>query len=214
MNPYTGPDPVLVGLLARYCAGEVSLETAATEWARIYMESTRRLQFELRRSLTSRNGDAASSEGEGGVTRNITEPDLPKVRALFERVEAKLDLMRSELIEESAREYLSSAGNSPFDKAVRLLANDVTETLGDRHLPVVWSFAAHVRQLELEDPSTRCIEDVQQHFQDTFVDTTWPACPRHPNHPLDYAEGFWRCPRDGAVVACLGELSRHPGNRI
>src|SRR5437667_6645626 len=78
------------------------------------MESTRRLQFELRRSLTSRNGDAASSEGEGGVTRNITEPDLPKVRALFERVEAKLDLMRSELIEESAREYLSSAGNSPF----------------------------------------------------------------------------------------------------
>src|SRR5438105_14322043 len=97
MNPYTGPDPVLVGLLARYCAGEVSLETAATEWARIYMESTRRLQFELRRSLTSRNGDAASSEGEGGVTRNITEPDLPEVSALLVSVECKLDTIKAEL---------------------------------------------------------------------------------------------------------------------
>src|SRR5438034_8980314 len=93
MNPYTGPDPVLVGLLARYCAGEVSLETAATEWARIYMESTRRLQFELRRSLTSRNGDAATSEGEGGFTRNITEPDLHKELSLFDNDMAKLALM-------------------------------------------------------------------------------------------------------------------------
>src|SRR2546426_2354779 len=112
MNPYTGPDPVLVGLLARYCAGEVSLETAATEWAQIYMESSRRLQFGLRRSLMSRNGDPASGDSEGGVTGNISEADLPKVLALFERVEAKLDLMRLALIEESAREYLSSAGNS------------------------------------------------------------------------------------------------------
>jgi len=96
-----------------------------------------------------------------------------------------------------------------FDQAVRCLAHDVTATLGARHVPVVWSFAAHAWTLDIEDPSTmrdRCVEDVQQYFQDTFVDTTWPACPQHPNHPLDYADGSWRCPRDQTVVARLGEL--------
>jgi hypothetical protein len=28
------------------------------------------------------------------------------------------------------------------------------------------------------------VDDVQQYIHDTFIDTTWPACPRHPNHPL------------------------------
>ena len=52
----------------------------------------------------------------------------------------------------------------------------------------------------------KVVEDVQQRLQDEFIDTTWPACPRHPNHPLDYAAGAWRCPRDGEVVASLGSL--------
>ena len=27
-------------------------------------------------------------------------------------------------------------------------------------------------------------EGIQQYLHDTFVDTTWPACPEHHNHPL------------------------------
>jgi hypothetical protein len=50
------------------------------------------------------------------------------------------------------------------------------------------------------------VDDVQQRLHDEFIDTTWPQCPRHANHPLDYAEGAWRCPSDGVVVALLGLL--------
>ena len=62
----------------------------------------------------------------------------------------------------------------------------------------------------VDDPADlvrRIVEDVQQRLQDEFVDTTWPACPRHPNHPLEYGNGEWHCPR-GAIVVRLGELSR------
>ena len=62
----------------------------------------------------------------------------------------------------------------------------------------------------VEDPVElvqKVVEDVQQRLQDEFVDTTWPACPRHPNHPLDCLGGVWSCPR-GGVVARLGELSK------
>jgi hypothetical protein len=50
------------------------------------------------------------------------------------------------------------------------------------------------------------VEDVQQRLQDEFVDTTWPACPRHPNHPLNFVDGVWHCPQDGAEAPSLGEL--------
>ena len=53
----------------------------------------------------------------------------------------------------------------------------------------------------------KVVDDVQQRLQDEFVDTTWPACPRHLNHPLEHGEGLWHCPRGGFVVR-LGELSR------
>ena len=53
---------------------------------------------------------------------------------------------------------------------------------------------------------SKVVEDVQQRLQDEHIDTTWPACPRHPNHPLDYVDGSWRCPRDGAAIAGLGQL--------
>src|SRR6266487_453697 len=61
-----------------------------------------------------------------------------------------------------------------------------------------------------EDIAAYCIEEVQEYFQDTFVDTTWPACPRHPNHPLHFEGGYWHCPSDGAVIAPLGKLPRRP----
>lgn len=66
------------------------------------------------------------------------------------------------------------------------------------------------------------VEDLQQFVHDNFVDTSWPPCPRHPNHPMWLAEGegggsVWRCLSDHAEVAPLGMLpesaqrpSRHP----
>jgi len=43
------------------------------------------------------------------------------------------------------------------------------------------------------------------------VDTSWPPCPRHPNHPLWLARGegvggVWCCLRDEAEIAPLGML--------
>ena len=121
--------------------------------------------------------------------------------------QTKLDAFVLEEIHESAREYLDKAGDSVFDKTVRLLANDVANTLGQQHAAIVWSYAGQFRDSSPPDAIRQCVEKVQQYFQDTFVDTTWPACPVHPNHPLDVVEGAWRCPR-GAFATPLGELHR------
>ena len=137
------------------------------------------------------------------VPYELPDSDVPKMQALYE------EMARSG-IERDAAAYLAVAGDLPFDRNVRLLAADVRATLGERHLPIVWSSAWHVVELAQEimifDPTQKCVDDVQQTFMDTFVDTTWPACPRHPNHPLEYDEGTWHCPRDRAAIAALGEL--------
>lgn len=195
MNAVPGQNPIVV----RYLRGEVSLESAANALARAIRELSE-----------------AFERGERGIPMQLVEPsvesyefteaDHPKLRALWDLVEAKTDTT-----DERAREYLASAGDSAFDQIVRAIAADVRTTLGETYLRIVWSFAADARKLDNHDPSWRFIENVQQYFQDTFVDTTWPACPRHPNHPLDHADGFWNCPRDHTAVARLGELSGRVG---
>ena len=89
---------------------------------------------------------------------------------------------------------------------VDLLGKDVVSTLGHEHLHVVQSTARWHRQF-IDDPAwyiERVVEEVQQHFHDCFIDTTWPACPHHANHPMWFQEGWWRA--DGEHVARLGEL--------
>jgi hypothetical protein len=92
--------------------------------------------------------------------------------------------------------------------ALDALRRDLAATgLSDR-LP--WVDLEAARAAELVDDGAelvrKVVEDVQQRLQDEFVDTTWPACPRHPNHPLNYVDGAWHCPR-GGEVARVGELS-------
>jgi hypothetical protein len=198
MNPVGGPNPILV----RYFAGQESLDAAATEYVRICREWLEASEAQRRQMVTNLQRQPSSSDVP--PIPRLNNADLPKIRALMERVEAKLDLINTQ-----AREYLSSAGDSAFDQTVRLLANDVRATLGDQYIAVVWSFAAQIRKFFAgQDPASKCVDDVQQYFQDTFVDTSWPACPRHPNHPLEFEDGSWHCPRDRSVVARLGELSR------
>src|SRR5207247_899083 len=126
MNPVGGANP----LLARYFAGQESLEAAATEYVRICKEWIQASEAERRSMLA--NLQRQQSLSKVPPVPELTDADLPKVRALMERVEAKLDLINTQ-----AREYLSSAGNSALDNAVRLLANDVRATLGEQYVAVV-----------------------------------------------------------------------------
>ena len=116
----------------------------------------------------------------------------------------------------------------------RLLSYDATRTLGDHVLAHIASIATNVLSIVLEpsphpdDPNgigisedqysesveaqhffdQKVVDDFQQLVHDENLDTTWPACPRHPNHPLNYerAVDSWCCPLNGAAMARLGEL--------
>ena len=88
-----------------------------------------------------------------------------------------------------------------------ILRRDLAATgLTDR---VAWVdlAAANAAQFKLDpvDLVQKIVDDVQQRLQDEFVDTTWPTCARHPNHPMEFSAGAWHCPR-GGVVARLGEV--------
>src|SRR5688500_7530168 len=87
------------------------------------------------------------------------------------------------------------------------LKADVAATLGARHVEAVERNAATFLEFVGSDATAVIlVEDVQQEFHDTFVDTTWPHCPVHPNHPLWFDAGAWRCSENGAAIAALGEL--------
>ena len=89
------------------------------------------------------------------------------------------------------------------------LKRDLTATVGARNAAVV---DRHLRRLlpfhggDAGTMAAKLTGDVQQELHDTFVDTTWPHCPAHPNHPLWFDEGAWRCTGGGGFVAPLGEL--------
>jgi hypothetical protein len=91
---------------------------------------------------------------------------------------------------------------------VSLLSRDLAATIGDGCEDVVVEAAARIRLFE-DDPDNylhRVVDDVQQSIHDSRIDTTWPACPWHPNHPLWLGERGWQCERLGEVAAELGAL--------
>ena len=97
------------------------------------------------------------------------------------------------------------------EKPVRAdaLKRDVVSTLGPGYGKVVDRHAQRMLPLAGagDDVLTaKLASDVQQELHETFVDTTWPHCPTHPNHPLWFEDEAWRCTSGGAFVARLGEL--------
>ena len=91
-------------------------------------------------------------------------------------------------------------------RAVPLLEADVVRTVGVGYRFLVADAAANLAAYGAGD-AEKLVEEVQQEFHDTFVDTTWPACPRHGRHPLWYhADGWWWCEQDGVAVYRLGAL--------
>jgi hypothetical protein len=76
----------------------------------------------------------------------------------------------------------------------------------------MWEGLDSARRREiLDDVIVEAVEDLQQRLHDTFVDTSWPPCLRHPHHPMWLAEGqgggvVWSCPSDHAEIAPLGRM--------
>ena len=79
-------------------------------------------------------------------------------------------------------------------------SRDDVVALADR----VWPYYAHDPAYFVE----YVVEQIQQDMHDLFIDTQWPACPRHPHHPMWYHDDYWWCSTDGAAIVQLGELSR------
>jgi hypothetical protein len=112
-------------------------------------------------------------------------------------------------VEREKREASSGVSDGDEDRVIALIRADVEATIGVGHDEPIVEAAAR-RRLHVADPVgyvDDVVDDVQQFFHDTFVDTTWPACPHHPNHPLWISDGWWRCERIEEPIARLGALS-------
>ena len=113
----------------------------------------------------------------------------------------------------SEREEGSPVSQAHADRVARLLEHDLIETIGRGHEAAVQVAVTRIRLFANDPPDfeQRVVDDVQQFLHDTFVDTSWPACPEHPNHPLWYSDGWWSCERSGRRAAPLGRLRRAAG---
>ena len=117
--------------------------------------------------------------------------------------------------EELRRRKENEGAVSPaeVERVVRLIGNDLLQTIGAGRESIAEEAAARI-QLFCDDLGSfeqRVVDDVQQSVHDDFVDTSWPACEEHPNHPLWYSDGWWRCELLGRRVAPLGRLRRGAG---
>jgi len=83
---------------------------------------------------------------------------------------------------------------------------DLIRTLGEQYRQLVTDAVKNVATLEMSESASKVVDDVQQRVHDERIDTTWPACPLHPNHPLSYEAGGWWCERDGVQIAAVGAL--------
>jgi hypothetical protein len=132
-----------------------------------------------------------------------------------EAAAALLDDARLETWPVNARDPItwdSDPINPTPEDVYQLLAADVVATLG-------WS-AEEAERFALRGgrwvgPDILIVvEEVQQRFHDDRIDTTWPACPEHPHHPLrltDKLPAVWTCPSTGRKVCALGDLASLTG---
>jgi len=94
-------------------------------------------------------------------------------------------------VEREQRETPGGVSAEDETRVVSLLRADVQATIGSGHDEAIIETAAR-RRLYADVPAQYVcdvVDDVQQYFHDAFVDTTWPACPFHPNHPLWFSDG-------------------------
>jgi hypothetical protein len=92
------------------------------------------------------------------------------------------------------------------EEVIRRLEQDLERTVENTHAPLVADIVARMRHSDGASVQ-KLVDDVQQDVHDLFIDTTWPACPRHQRHPLWFRDGAWWCETDAVAVAKLGELA-------
>lgn len=101
---------------------------------------------------------------------------------------------------------------SEIAQRLALLEQDIASTIGEAYRHEVGSVVENARNFaSAEDFVEKVVEDMQQMFMDTFIDTTWPSCPRHPNHPLWFHDDAWYCDHDGVALTELGGLAAIAG---
>ena len=96
-----------------------------------------------------------------------------------------------------------------IQELVTLLRHDVTATIDETHDDIIhaMAFDSIAVTSSRDDYIQTVVDNLQQYFHDTFVDTTWPRCPDHSNHPLWFHDGWWLCERSKQRVAKLGDLT-------
>lgn len=116
-------------------------------------------------------------------------------------------LRRESDIEAAAKMSISDDDHS---RVVRLLEMDVAATIGGNHQEEIIETASRIRVFadDAGDYEQRVVDDVQQRFHDSFIDTSWPNCPDHPHHPLWFSDGWWRCEQSEKPIARLGALGK------
>lgn len=105
------------------------------------------------------------------------------------------------------------ASDAEIETMIELLARDLEATRAAKCLYVLPTSVQDVREhwefslyRDIWSLTEKVVGDVQQELMDTHVDTTWPTCPRHPNHPLWFHDNSWFCDADGVALARLGGL--------
>lgn len=115
--------------------------------------------------------------------------------------------MVSVAIDAAANENTSLDEDDEYTEDLRLLERDVVSTVGEKYRALVAQNAASARPFnEGAAFLERVAEQVQQDLMDWHVHTTWPPCPRQPNHPLWFSDGAWRCERDHVQIP-LGQIA-------
>jgi hypothetical protein len=147
-------------------------------------------------------GPGAGTQGEDGTCQ-----DAPEERAAV-RIDEQAFARAAELIAHDLTATLGWGGGKAQAEARAALGN----RLGRLPTRLAWDEFDPATQREvLDEVVVGAVEDLQQFVHDTCVDTSWPACPRHPNHPMWLAarEGggsVWCCLGDEAEIAPLGML--------
>lgn len=105
------------------------------------------------------------------------------------------------------------------DRAFHLLSHDLLVTLGERAPEAIRRLRRETRtttvlsSCDSNEYVAAVVDTMQQWLHDNFVDTSWPACPIHMNHPLwlddDKSDLLWRCPTTTQAVAPVGLLQVH-----
>jgi hypothetical protein len=100
-----------------------------------------------------------------------------------------------------------------YDRLLELLLRDVEATLGVSGKDEAIRFARDERAIGNvgDDNPEALVDSFQTYVHDSFIDTVWPACPKHHSHPLWFGRGdSWWCTQDHERIAPLGDLNAGP----